>query len=316
METIAFLLKSRQSVTTSTILKELNALEICCSDRTIRRDIQALRQDFGAVVIRGKNGYSLQNRFWEFKLSSVGEEESVLLTEHLAGAIYPPEMAGRIKASLLSSQGAVDCSEAFNETDPDAIVLDTCIDVKIDPDVFKIVWEAWSQQRSLCFQYNSPWSSSVKQCLLEPHVLGLVQGVWYAVGHWPDTRGDSHVFAIHRMSQAKARQTFFEPDRRLIKRCREQGVLFFEQTENVVLHCQETMAKYIRDRHPEWVVTQVNKATYEVRIERIQTEKLIDWVMRRRGAASLISPPDLRRHILQIATDVAAAHQILDGKEN
>ena len=116
-------------------------------------------------------------------------------------------------------------------------------------------------------------------------------GIWYAKGYC-HTRKEMRTLVLSRMKSVVAAGKYFVPDPEIIKTADENGIFDAEMVDDVVVHCDDYLAKFISTRplHPDQEIKELPDGSCELRINRMAKYRLITWVMHQCGRAQIISP--------------------------
>lgn len=288
---------------------------VACSEKSILRDIYSLRHDFHAPIEfdREHNGYYLVDRQWTWQCPSLGDAAvmAAILARHAAVSIYPPSLSAKIDDQL-AGQIAASQADPLEKAFIGSLVIASGCKVPILSEVFQAVFDAWRGHRVISFDYASPWhpERQGEPRRLEPHVLGLRNGAWYALGREPGT-GKERTFALHRMARVMLGRDGFVPDQKLVRRGMAEGPYLHGELSNVVLSCTADIGDFVREREPSWTVSPDPEAKDRCRlsIPRIHDQELIPWILLRRGKATLLSHPEIREKLAAIGRQLHESHR-------
>ena len=129
-------------------------------------------------------------------------EENILswvLGAKLASDIVPDPVRSQIEMSI---------DELLTNNNPDFLdtaVIDTIIDstsveVKINPDIFRIVFNAWLTRKTLHIKY-CPLKGDKSERDIDPQILTFFNEAWY-IKSYCHLKKDVRVFALHRIIEA------------------------------------------------------------------------------------------------------------------
>ena len=181
---IASLLKKNSCPTADRILKEYESLSIGegqlmrghYSLRTVYRDIDALRNEFGCPIRfdRRTNTYYLEDRNWDFNCPANLSEAAMLaliIGGRIAEDVFPDPVRGRISRAV---------DEILKSNSPEFLEKTLVNSMKVfaeggvseNPGVFSLVFEAWQSHRRLHIIYDHQ-NGSLSERDVDPHVLFL-----------------------------------------------------------------------------------------------------------------------------------------------
>jgi len=278
-----------------------------CSARTIARDIRALIEFHKAPLEydAGQRGYYLRNPDWEFSCP-VFEEDFVsmaILGTRLSSDILPHPIKRDLDAAVAQTM-ASNRSEFFDTAMIESILCASGIKAAIDPNVFKTLFDAWRQQRVVCFSYKNP-KNEISQQELEPHIIAFNRGVWYVKGYLPGTR-EIRLYAVQRILELCKGPQYFETDRKLLETTRQEGLFNYEKISGIKLHCDASIAFYIYEQHK----------TFKSQIERQEDDSLIvtlnpivehevmRWILAEAGRIRVLEPAWLREKVAKAGKNI------------
>ena len=219
-------LRSNQYPSFGEIKKHLFNVGFEISDRTIQRDIEQIRFEFGIEIMydRFKNGYFIDydssiniESFFKF-LEIVNTAE--LLTESLS------ESKDTLNYILFENQGNLQGLEHL-----------------------KTLLQAIKEKRIISFTHYNFSTEKTKQFTIEPYLLREYQDRWYIVGIDKKLKSD-RIFGIDRISELKITDKIFKPNKNI------DAINLFEniigvrysdaQAEKVILSFTHTQGKYAK----------------------------------------------------------------------
>jgi predicted DNA-binding transcriptional regulator YafY len=281
------------------------------SDRTVRRDIKALNDDFGAGVYYDSftHGYAITNRAWSFPAPIFAESsiDASAVGGKIAEDITPEPLRSRIRdgvAEILQSGG----SDLTDSARLDTLVAASGLKVSIDPNVFASVWRAWRERHSLNVQYLNA-KGKIRGFTLDPHVLAYYNSAWYIKGEEPD-REWKGVYAVHRIKSAAVTEKTFEPDPELAKDAAGGRVFGFDTVADAEIRCSPSVAAFAREQAKArgQTVTDLPDGSVLLKIPEISKIELVKWILSEGGAAALQNHPEIALEIHALAQKIASAH--------
>lgn len=287
-------------------------LSIACTPKTIFRDIQTLKNDFGAPIAFDKvrNGYYLKHHGWNFACPQIFDDSEMLaavLGARVAEHIFPEPMKKQIREAvdyLLTSNNP----DFLDSMQIDSLVVIPSNRTNIDAGVFLSLFGAWQRHEMCHIEYlDSRGRASARN--FEPHALVFFDGIWYAKGYC-HTRKEMRTLVLSRMKSVVAAGKYFTPDPEIVKTADENCIFDAEMVENVLVHCDDYLAKFISTRplHPDQEVKEMSDGSCELRINRMAKYRLITWVMHQCGRARVISPQTSKNEIRTFAQKIMEAH--------
>lgn len=290
-------------------------LNVSCTPKTIFRDIQTLKNDFDAPIKFDKvrNGYYLAHHGWNFSCPQIYDDTEMLaavIGARIAEQIFPNPMQKQIR-------NAVDYLLTYNNPDfldkaqIDSLVIIPSNRTKIDADVFTGIFYAWQNHKLCHVEYKDSKGNSSERDF-EPHALVFFDGVWYAKGYCR-TRKEMRTLVLPRIQSITVTPEEFDPDPAIIKTANEEGIFDPEMVEDVVVQCDEYLAHIIQTRplHPEQEILLTEKGC-KLHVQRMSRYKLITWIMHQCGRATLISPLNISREIIDFSEKLLHLHLEID----
>ena len=286
-------------------------LNLACSPRTVYRDIQTLKSEFGAPIRfdAARNGYYLAHHGWTFSCPCVDDDEmlAAVLGARIAEHVFPSPMRERIR-------NAVDT--LLTENNPDfldraqvgSLTIIPSNRAEVDAKVFVPLFRAWQDHVICRITYRSS-HRDITERKFEPHALVFYDGVWYAKGFCHQKK-DVRVLALSRMKAVVPMGITFTPDQKIIRSATEETLFNPETVENVVIRCDSYLSNLVQTHplHPEQQIVPLPDGGCELHIKSMSRYRLVTWTMRQCSNAEIISPESVRKHILSLAKEVVKKH--------
>lgn len=290
------------------------------SDRTIRRDLDALGQAGFPVDTDKRDGKTvfLLNREVFRGVAAAGFSLSELCALHVSRTVLMAVAGGPFKDSLASAfdklHDALPPSMwKFIDTLPDALGAkehasqprSTAAARTIDTLMTAIL-----ARRRVRMRYHSFSSQQVKDYVVEPYRLAYAQGGLYLQAFVPDYR-EIRTFAAQRIQHAAALEESFSPVEHSPAAVFPDSLGAFSGTpETVVIEFSAAEAPYVRER--EWHSSQIIEDLPGGRI-RLTLHVVIDWelqawVMGFGPAAKVITPPAFAERIIESLEEARATY--------
>lgn len=295
-------------------------LNVACTPKTIFRDIQTLKNDFDAPIAFDKvrNGYYLKHHGWNFSCPQIFDDSEMLaavLGARVAEHIFPAPLKKQIRE-------AVDYLLTYNNPDfldttqVDSLVVIPSNRTNIDASVFLPLFGAW-QRHEMCHIEYSDSRGQTSSRDFEPHALVFFDGIWYAKGYC-HTRKEMRTLVLARMKSVVATGKHFDPNPEIIKTANENGIFDAEMVDDVVVHCDDYLAKFILTRplHPDQEVKTLADGSCELRVQRMAKYRLITWVMHQCGRATVIAPQAIISEINLFAKKIMGEHKPVTGRSS
>jgi predicted DNA-binding transcriptional regulator YafY len=284
-------------------------LNISCTEKTIHRDIQALKNEFNAPIEFDsvQNGYFLTDPEWEFACPILTDEHvlAILCSTKLASDIVPGSLRGKI-------QNAVD--ELYTTNIPDfadkdfidSFFIASGVKVKIDSEIFRTVFDAWRKRRVLKIDY-SDGRGNISSREIEPHVLTYHNASWYVKGFCL-AKNEERMFAVHRIKGAEIIGKYFVPDPKITKRVDPDSFFDGERVKNVKLHFVPEVAKLVMEqtRTEGEKKEMMPDGSVMLTIPSVVKFSVIQWVLGSGGQIRVVEPASLRIEVIE------AAHRVIE----
>ncbi len=282
--------------------------------QTMYRDVEYLKS-LGALIEfdhADHNGYYLLNNNWNGYASFLGEDEmeAAVLGAQFAERILPASpLRDKIRSSVDSLWAEHPLPDDDTEVQWNSLVIQG-LPLKIDPQVFQIIFEQWRSQHNVEITYTPLNRGKEQTAIIEPHVLTYCNGTWYVRGKslTSGKRNPKHrdflTFALHRISAAKRNENLFEPDLEEIASVNEGHTFDLPRCNEVKLKASGRALRQALESLP------VKRADYstpdcaEFELEEVEEYKVINFVLVSAGSAEIIAPESLRAKALKQARDV------------
>lgn len=271
-----------------------------CSARTIMRDIETLKNDYGAPIEYdpSNRGYFLLNPDWELTVPILNDDvlSMSILGARLASDILPEPVRGNVNSAM--EKALVGNSSAFfDDAMVESILCATGIKAAVDPAIFKKVFDAWRLHQVMAITYRKPnGEESVRT--FEPHIIAFHHGVWYAKGCEHNTK-DVKVYAIQRIVAASFADDTFETDKKLIEETRKNGIFMFPRIEGIRLRCDASIAFYLYEhqRAKQFRIEPQTDGSLIIVLKPAIEHEVIRWILGEGGRIEVLEPDFLREKV-------------------
>ena len=290
------------------------------SDRTIRRDFEALTQaGFPIETIKrdGKTYFTLNREVFR-GVAAAGFSLSELCALHLSRTVLTAVAGGPFRDSLASAfdklyDALPPSMWKFIESLPDALGAKDHASRPKGAGSAKAIdalMNAILARRRIRMRYHSFSSRQVKDYVVEPYRLAYAQGGLYLQAFVPDYN-EMRTFAAQRIEQAVALEESFNPIAGAPSDVFPDSLGAFSGTpEPVVIEFSAAEAPYVRER--EWHASQVIDDLPDGRL-RLTLNVVIDWelqawVMGFGPAAKVIQPAAFAKRIVESLEETRATY--------
>ena len=290
------------------------------SDRTIRRDFEALTQAGFPIETSkrdGKTAFSLNREVFR-GVAATGFSLSELCALHLSRTVLTAVAGGPFRDSLASAfdklyDALPPSMWKFIESLPDALGAKEHASRPRGAASAKSIDTLMSAilgRRRVRMRYHSFSSQQVKDYIVEPYRLAYAQGGLYLQAFVPDY-SEMRTFAAQRIEQAVAIEETFSPVQNSPADVFPDSLGAFSGTpETVAIEFSAAEAPYVRER--EWHASQVIEDLPGGRI-RLTLKVVIDWelqawVMGFGPAAKVITPKAFAQRIVESLEEARATY--------
>ena len=287
------------------------------SARTLQRDVAFLKQEYGAPIAydRERRGYYLADPDWSADIPLLDDSEmrAAVLGARLAENLMPAPVKQDIRS-------AVDTLLAVNDKgmDESAVLLSLVAlgsRVKVAPEVFRAVFDAWQSHRCVKLAYET-LDGHVSQRLAEPQALVFYESNWYvkAVSRTKDGQSiprekrRASALALHRVRSAEVTAVSFEPDQAVIDAVNRREVFDFPLIKDIRLRLGREARKFVGEEFD--IAEETRDGEYFiVRIASAPAYRIVNYVLVEGGDAELLNHPELAAEVVKRAKGAIAAQK-------
>ena len=288
------------------------------SQKTIQRDVQYLRDIYGAPIAfdNGMRGYYLTDKNWKFEIPQLEGDEmrAVTLGARLAETIMPEPVASEIQRAaetlLCDNPSGLDANAALI-----ALVAQGAR-IPVKPEIFREVFEAWQTRRGLSVKYQKGMTGAVMDYVLEPQVLSFYDGLWYVKAVIVSCDGETQpertirTLALNRFKTAAIYPGRFESDPRLIEDVNEGKLFDFPTIDEVVLRFTDYAIPYARENYDPSLIEEQKDGSLLVTVYDAIDFKIVNLVLNEGGAVQVVSPPELAEKVVEQAERVIRVNRL------
>ena len=289
---------------------ELNEnLNVACSERTIMRDLETLRNEFGAPISFSpeNNGYFLTNPYWELKVPFLDDEMvmAAMLGAQLAGKIMPSPVREQIRDAVDNSL-ADNNSDLLDRTYVETLLIASGGKTVVPPEIFGTVFQAWRERRVLRLVYRKGGTGEVSERDFEPHIVAYHKGNWYVKGvDLADKK--VIVLAIFRIMKAELARGTFEIRKDILEQTEKEGLFNYPRIENIQVRCSRDIAYYLYEQQKakKLVLTPQEDGSLVAVLPPSTEDEAVRWVLGEGGNVEVLEPRWLREKICALAKTTA-----------
>lgn len=290
------------------------------SDRTIRRDFEALTQAGFPIETAKRDGKTifLLNREVFRGVAAAGFSLSELCALHLSRTVLAAVAGGPFKESLASAfdklyDALPPSMWKFIESLPDALGAKehaTRPRSAGSARAIDALMQAILSRRRVRMRYHSFSSRQVKDYLIEPYRLAYAQGGLYLQAFVPDY-SEMRTFAAQRIESAVGLEDSFNPVESSPPDVFAHSLGAFSGTpERVVIEFTAAEAPYVRERefHASQVIEELPGGRIRLTLDIVIDWELQAWVMGFGPAATVIQPDAFRKRIVESLEETRATY--------
>lgn len=294
-----FLRSGLQSGQRHTALTLAASLEV--SERTVRKDIDFMRDRFSAPIVSTKaKGYYYTDADWRLPTIPLSQGELFALAlgarmlSAYAGSAYQVELEGAIArlAERLPEQSWVDLQQLAEQN----VLLRVGAELNLKPAIWQCLELACQQKRRVWMRYGTP-GKEVSERELDPYVLHFSRNNPYVTG-WCHLRQEVRWFRVDRIQSIESRTKTFEIDATF-----DREAHFADAFQHEVGGIPQVMAiwfdgptaPYIRERrwHPTQQIAEQPDGSLILRFVVRGLNEVKRWVLFYGQGARALEPPEL-----------------------
>ncbi|WP_273000285.1 helix-turn-helix transcriptional regulator [Hydrogenibacillus schlegelii] len=305
--------------------------------RTVRRDLDELRDDWGAPIEfdRRRGGYVLTDPNWqppigpftELRLSA-GEAVALLLAHTAFEAMRGTGLEDAFRSLVAKLPAWLPESVSVNPEELRAMFSFAFEPLRGDArevaERLHALRQAIDGRRHIVLEYASASRGEVTRREVEPYHLRYFDGAWYVVG-FCRLRQDLRIFAVDRIRAIEPTgRTFAPPDpERFSPETYFAATWRLERGEKMVrvaVRFTPEQARYMRGRrwHPSQEAVEEPDGSLVLLFRVLGLEEIKRWIMQFGAAAEVLEPPELRDKIVAEAEKIIARSRVsrsvtLDG---
>ncbi|MCX5750092.1 MAG: WYL domain-containing transcriptional regulator [Candidatus Saganbacteria bacterium] len=287
------------------------------SQRTILRDIEAMKDSLGAPILfsKEKNGYYYGNSGFslpELKLSE-GELLAVLLGADIISRYKNTPFEPAIRSAFEKLQLLLPDSVSINPKNIDeSISFDIRQTRELDKKsakVFEKLTKAIKDKSSIEINYYVIGRDAMQKRVIDPYHLRHTQGSWYLIGYC-HLRKDFRTFSVNQIKGIKALPQKFEIQKDFSVKDFFADSWGFQEggaITKVVVRLDKTIARWFVDRrlHPSQQMVENKDGSLTLTFKVAGTNEIMRWILSQGHWAKIIEPETLKKEIRDEAREMA-----------
>ena len=282
---------------------------VSAASRTVRRDIEYLRETFNPPLERTSHGYALKDRNWSLPCFGLEGETlfAALFCNRVAEPFLPIPLQEDVR-SVSKVELATGAPEGVDVGVIDSVVVATGGVGQPDEAVSKRLLTGWREARQLRIAYVDSDNTATERTI-DIHALVLSDLTWYARA-FCHLRQCVRSFALHRVRSAELLPTTFVRSLQVIDEVRSGRVFDYEQIQDVTVWCAAPRAHYFRERvwYPGQQITARPDGSLDVVFPSVPAPLFVQWVLAFQGDVTVVAPAELRQVVHATAAKVCASH--------
>ena len=306
-------LKCNKQVNTQSLAEYFRAHEhepgapLGCSARTVARDIQHLQQALNAPIEydESERTYVLTDHSWSFSTPIFDDEfvSMTMLGVQLAEELAPEPLKSEMDRALTQTL-TENSSKFFDRTMMETILAASGVKSHIEPKIFQVLFDAWRLRQCVKLNYHDPQGKSSEHDF-EPHLLVFHNGNWYTKGYLMGLR-EVRVFACQRITGVAPLLRMFQSDRKLLEETRRNGVFNYPKIAGIKLHCDASIAFYIREQQKKFQSKLEPQAdgSLVVTLNPTVEHEVMRWVLGEGGRIQVLEPQELREKVAEAGREI------------
>ena len=294
------------------------AREIEVSDRTVRRNIEFMRDALGAPIAYdpSRKGYHYTDRNWS--LPSIRISEGDLLGLALAQMALQPyrgtPLGDHVQRLIDKLQAALpDEIEVHPSRLASLFRFSLGPVTPFDPEHWELLAQAARERRTVWMRYHAIYKDEVQERKVDPYLLRCYRGDWYLIGHDHRT-GHIPIFNLARIRELrKTKKTFvvrddFDPEAYL------RGTFqVSERPERHKVRIQffDFAARLVAEKlwHPTQKLTHRKDGSVVLEMTLADLDEVAAWTLSFGPAARVLAPAALRQQVAASAQQVVRQYQ-------
>lgn len=292
------LLRSEERFTAIALAEKLEI-----SERTVRNDLDFLRDRFGAPLAHSKQrGYHYSDPEWRLPSIPLTRGELFALTlgarmlESQAGAAYSAELRSAIArlAERIPEQAWLDLQAIADER----FSFRSGAEIDLNPDIWHGLEEACQNRHTVWMRYYTASRDAVSERKFDPYLLHIYRGTNpYVIGYC-HSRMEPRWFRVDRIQALEVLKETFSPDPTFDARDHLEMIFQHEAggvPVTTAIWFDAKTAPYIRERrwHPTKEIQEHGDGSLTLQMTVRGLNDLKRWILFYGGGAKVLAPLEL-----------------------
>jgi len=297
---------------------ETMALELEVSARTVKRDIEFMRDRYGLPIAYDEKryGYYYTKKVDQFPVAAMTEAEmfALLVADKAIAQYHGTPFQKPLRMAFLKLTGQLDGRERYSlENLGLALSFRPFAPEDADLNVFRVITRALRERRVLVFDYRKLGATKWQRRHVHPYHLACIDNHWYLFAHDLD-RNAIRTFVLTRLAKPGAtcerfaKPKGFDPDKYLAG-C--FTVMKGEEEHEVVIEFDGWGADLVRGRvwHSSQALTDRAGGGARLTMKLNGLEEIERWVLSWGAHARVVGPAALRDRVRKTASAVAGLYR-------
>ena len=280
---------------------------IKCCNKTIQRDVKTLKEEFNAPIAYDyeRKGYYLNHHGWDFSIPAL--EESYLIASLLGAKIAEDTFPEPLKSEInnaVNLQLTTNNPDLLDTANINTFITNYMTKVKIEPEVFKVVFLAWKQHNTIKISHKRYQTGEETERKIDPYIITYYNSAWYLKA-FCHLRNETRTFAIHRITKAELTDYEFETPKDILKAPGTAKPFSDNGVQNIELWCSPAISGYVMERDIKGQRYKLNADdSVNLYIESAPWYTITRWILSEAGNIKVIKPESLRKDIISMAENI------------
>ena len=294
------------------------APDLGLSDRTVRRNIEFMRDVLGAPIEYdpSRKGYFYSDKNWSLPSIRITEGEllGVALAQMALQAYKGTPLADYIRRVTEKLQAALPEEVQIDSTRFDSLFRFSFGPVTpFNPKHWELLAAAARDRHTVWMRYHAIYKDKVEDREVDPYLLRCYRGDWYLIGHDHKT-GYVAMFNLARIQELRAtKKPFlvrddFDPDAYLGGTFQ---VSHREDRHRVRIQFFDVAARFVAEKlwHPSQKLTHRKDGSVVLEMTVADLDEVAGWVLSFGADAVVLAPPALRDQVGALAGSTALRYR-------